>query len=56
MLVALVVLGLIVVRLLGPVRRTSAAATSWAGLMKDDLGMIKARTAALRIRIAERRA
>ena len=53
---ALVGLGLVVGALLGPVRRLSAVAGLARRQIGDEVGMLGARVAALRVRLAQRRA
>ncbi|PVZ03403.1 bacteriophage holin [Actinomycetospora cinnamomea] len=53
---ALVGLGLTVAALLGPVRRFSTVAGVARQQIGDEVGMLKARVAALRVRLAQRRA
>lgn len=53
---ALVGLGLLVVAALGPVRRFTTVADAAGRQIGDEVGMLKARVAALRIRLAQRRA
>ncbi len=54
--VALVGLGLLVGASLGPVRRLSTVAGLASRQLGDEVGMLKARVAALRVRLAQRRA
>ena len=55
-LVALVGLGLVGAALLGPVRRFGVVAGAAREQLGQDAGLISARVAALKVRIAERRA
>ena len=52
---AVVGLALIVVALLGPVRRFGTVAGVAGGQWRREVGLLTARTAALRVRVAERR-
>ena len=54
--VALVVLGLAVAALLGPVKRFGVVAGAAREQLGRDVGLVTARMAALRVRLAERRA
>ncbi|WP_433781052.1 bacteriophage holin [Actinomycetospora sp. CA-101289] len=53
--VALVALGLLVVSALRPAQRLSTVAALAGRQMGDEVGMLKARLAALRVRLAQRR-
>lgn len=55
-LIALVALGLLATTLLGPTRRLRAAGTDLGEGMSREVGMLTARAAALRVRMAQRRA
>ena len=54
--VALVVLALLVGGLLRTLRRTTAVSGAFSALLTDRLGLLRARTAALQVRMAQRRA
>jgi len=53
--IALVALGLLVGASLRPARRLSTVAAVAGRQMGDEVGMLKARLAALRVRLAQRR-
>lgn len=55
-LVALIALGLVVAALLGPVKRFGVVAGVAREQLGRDVGLITARVAALKVRLAERRA
>jgi hypothetical protein len=55
-LAALVGLGLVVAALLGPVKRLGVVAGAARDRIGRDAGLVTARVAALKVRIAERRA
>ncbi len=55
-LVALIALGLVGVTLLGRARRMSTVLALLQQQVRRETGMLTARTAALRVRLAERRA
>ena len=55
-LVALIALGLLVVALRGPVKRFGVVAGVAREAIDRDAGLVRARMAALKVRLAERRA
>lgn len=53
--VALVVLALMIAGLLRTLRRTTTVSAAFGSLLTDRLGLLRARTAALRVRMEQRR-